>query len=878
MIGRVKLLHRSRILLKANSSRIVASGGDRTVLPVTPSRTNDVGCTEHRRWMSLILQRSPPLANAVSTIDDPCFGLGQLHQQQVRWRRYDRSTIPEKKPTKKQRKEHRRKILAARKEKEKHSPPGSKAAFRRQYVKAMKEDLMNPEKITDEELLEYDAGDALLDDLVGNSRRSQETPRPKYLGHLHHKLYTNVADQMDAYLAFQHGDTSQSGALMEHTPSLPSDVDVANVLRAYRDKHGTRRKPIGLVKALQHLLQDLHVPVSTFGEHTYTSLMTCCSTPAEGRRVMQMQRDNQHALTEYSWSILADIYAKVGDFEGCAQVIEEMAREGGHVPTLSAYTSFLSACYRVCSDGRVPAAIRSRAFHMGWEKWQEMRTVGVDPDVMAYGAIIRLCATRSQAERTIDLLEEMERMGVQPTTLCFSSALRAVARSHATSIRYEHGSSRRNRRREYWTQHHGKMAISIVRLAEAADIEQDDGFIAALIGCAAAAGDVATAKAIYIASQIRRLDELRTIGSDTHLARLRGEGPADDIPKIALSSGNATGNEELRGGGKSLATKEKSLPKPSSFEEREYGKDSRVLSVLLHACAVAADENGMGTIWQGRENEGYFCENSLRLIAARRVPEYLDQHIPGQSRTDALKFDEHEDKASRKKVKKGRQTKFTGDWIDEDVASNVDELDEPFASLYVNPEDGRLRKEYRSTTPADIWRMKYGDEKRDNEDDDPPLLEGDMDEENLLEARYSGSSEDEYQIQSGHSRDVDSNFIRLDSNESSIGQIRQEDSRLSARNKKIDRPIHSGGKGNTDEYNHGQQTNIAESEDDYNSSSWTAQISKTSTTIDQMKNRNFGEENRFSQFENDVLKQKSNNIAVKVSCLMRLFVCRSFAR
>lgn len=60
-------------------------------------------------------------------------------------------------------------------------------------------------------------------------------------------------------------------------------------------------------------------------------------------------------------------------------------------------------------------------------------------EVMAYGAILRLCAVRGQPERAIGLLEDMERFEVKPTTLCFTAALRAVARSHETAIRYERG-------------------------------------------------------------------------------------------------------------------------------------------------------------------------------------------------------------------------------------------------------------------------------------------------------------------------------------------------------------------------------------------------------------------------------------------------------
>eukprot|EP00539_Tryblionella_compressa_P011140 CAMPEP_0178803878 /NCGR_PEP_ID=MMETSP0745-20121128/14738_1 /TAXON_ID=913974 /ORGANISM="Nitzschia punctata, Strain CCMP561" /LENGTH=140 /DNA_ID=CAMNT_0020463055 /DNA_START=136 /DNA_END=555 /DNA_ORIENTATION=- len=139
--------------------------------------------------------------------------------------------------------------------------------------------------------------------------------------------------------------------------------------------------------ALQHVLQDLGVPISAFGEYTYTSLLTCCRTPKEARRIFQLMRDQNHAVSVYSWSILVDIHSKLGDFEGCGLVLKEMATHG-HAPTQAAYTSLLAACYKVCSDsGRVPHAIRARAGEFGWRHWQEMKIVGIEPDVMAYGAI-----------------------------------------------------------------------------------------------------------------------------------------------------------------------------------------------------------------------------------------------------------------------------------------------------------------------------------------------------------------------------------------------------------------------------------------------------------------------------------------------------------
>ena len=75
------------------------------------------------------------------------------------------------------------------------------------------------------------------------------------------------------------------------------------------------------------------------------------------------------------------IHAKLGDFEGCGQVLQEMASNGGHAPTQAAYTSLLAACYKICNDsGRNSHAIRAKAGKFGWKHWQEMRIVGIEPD------------------------------------------------------------------------------------------------------------------------------------------------------------------------------------------------------------------------------------------------------------------------------------------------------------------------------------------------------------------------------------------------------------------------------------------------------------------------------------------------------------------
>lgn len=144
----------------------------------------------------------------------------------------------------------------------------------------------------DREDEEYEIGDALMEDLLGNTAHltSQATPEPVYLGHLHKKYYNIAADQMSRYRAAveaqaqteKNGDgASQVLNLSTGAASLPSDESISKVLRAYRDRYGTRSRPIGIAMALEHILKELGVPIVAFGEFTYTTLMTCCRTPIE---------------------------------------------------------------------------------------------------------------------------------------------------------------------------------------------------------------------------------------------------------------------------------------------------------------------------------------------------------------------------------------------------------------------------------------------------------------------------------------------------------------------------------------------------------------------------------------------------------------------
>jgi Pentatricopeptide repeat domain len=780
------------------------SGGSR--LNALNNTTNDVTLLSHSIWSQ----------SNTSTVEFTSINHMPHQYQQIRWKgRNDGNRFSategrvNRKVNKRTRKEYNRKVRKQQFKYSHHGVPGSKARVRKEHIQRDNEELLQGEHVVrDPEMLlqqkrrkTYDYTDALLEDTMGNVNMTTPTPEPLYIGHRHRFYYNQVVDQMDDYHVAVARATatseSETAALLSDganattssstnstgtntttdmtvpnlSHDLPTDEMISKALRAYRDKNGNRgTNPIGIVKGLQHLFYDMQVPIKALGELTFTTLLTCCRNPQEGRRILQMIREQGLPISSYSYSILCHLHAKTGDYQGCVNVQQEMLQDNIS-PTLASYTSLLAACYKVCNNGRIPHAERNQAAKVGWEKWQELRIIGIEPDVMAYGAILRLKAASGKAEECLNLLNEMPRFKIYPTTLCYTTALRAVARSHAIAIRYEKGISGRNRRREMITAHHGKIARQIVILAEGANIVKDDGFISALCLCAGEAGDVATVKAIYIANEILRSqqDHLRTIGSNEHLDRLRGvnndvddhNGYSIEANQSAMSIMEPYQQQQERmvqniGGGfesyfdEPIIGQERSVhgsdqnestianysadTSPGeyasssmnntvaesqqqplghrytpTFGEREYGKDSRILSSVLHACAQAVHPNMMGSIWQGRENNGYLCINSLRLITQPKLPQYSDNSLPGQTITDNLKLVKDDRDGYREGKRQSR--KFAGVDVDEDAGSTLDDIlgDADLARRYINP-DGRRKFEYRSFTPDEVWRLKYGND------------------------------------------------------------------------------------------------------------------------------------------------------------------------
>lgn len=588
--------------------------------------------------------------------------------------------------------------------------------------------------------LTYDWGDALVDDLFGNSAdlTSSPSPFPEYMGGEYGRLRRKVervlrargeeerllleaearkgeADAGDVPLA---GNGKALEALPESSAGMTKEVTIkarkdalsdqliSDLLRAHRDANGKRTTPIGLAASLQ-LLEELRIPLSALGTRCYTSLLTCCKSPWEGRKVNEMRGAAKVRSEAYFWSALVDVYARSGDYRGAEAVLDEMLQESQSehdewkvrnrdgvgdkapppiaIPPLAAYTSFFSSCYKLISRADVHPSVKNDASKRAWQRWKEMRIHSVPPDVMAYGALMRVFAAQGLAEKAVDLLDEVmlqmmtpvnsevvrgpngeeivknvsgvedgfwdDRDGrtvrTKPTTLLFTSALRAVAKSHEIANKFSGGTSKKNRRREGITGHHGRLARKIVVLAEQAEVRQDDGFCAALMLCAAAAGDSSTARAIYLASRVRRMDHLRTCGGKEHLQRLQGLIPQDEKRELLGGGGGGStppalseGLPEGVGGisfnkPKLLSVEEEFVESHAAYEHREYGLDTRPLSALLLAHSKAMESKGLGSMWAGRYNRGYLCLNSLRYMEAYNIPQRENMAIQGLSGVDA---------------------------------------------------------------------------------------------------------------------------------------------------------------------------------------------------------------------------------------------------
>jgi hypothetical protein len=166
-----------------------------------------------------------------------------------------------------------------------------------------------------------------------------------------------------------------------------SDKLLSDLLRAHRDANGKHTAPVGLASSLQ-LLQELEIPISSLRIYSHVSLLTCCSSVWEGRKVNDLPKSVLDEMLE----------ASRAEYDARRALHPNNKRLGLPiaVPPLSAYTSFFAACHKLISRNDVHPSVKSDAGSRAWSRWKEMRIHSVAPDAMAYGSLMRIFASQGR--------------------------------------------------------------------------------------------------------------------------------------------------------------------------------------------------------------------------------------------------------------------------------------------------------------------------------------------------------------------------------------------------------------------------------------------------------------------------------------------------
>jgi hypothetical protein len=205
---------------------------------------------------------------------------------------------------------------------------------------------------------------------------------------------------------------------------------------------------------------------------------------------------------------------------------------------------------------------------------------------------------------------------------------------------------------------------------------------------------------------LRRLQG-ESVPSDGPLAITGGQTPLylpDGTNASDIDQDVTTNDIVARNGNRAITHSPKQKKIYPSFEEREYGKDTRKLSALLFACSQAVESHGLGTQWAGRDSKGYLCANSLRLLTVRPQPKYHYPAIPGVSSTEVgMGSIEWKDENPEHLSKSLRRAKYMGIKQDDSVGYTMDDIPEEFYNMFKNEYEQTENKndEFMDPMPLD---------------------------------------------------------------------------------------------------------------------------------------------------------------------------------
>jgi hypothetical protein len=119
-----------------------------------------------------------------------------------------------------------------------------------------------------------------------------------------------------------------------------------------------------------------------------------------------------------------------------------MVAEGGVLSLLPAYTSLLAACYKEVNNDTILHSIQDKTRQLpNWDggnnRWQkEMFISDSEPDAMACGwclVTVDWCSWATSWTCNSHSPRDANKKGGKPTTLCLTSAIKAVSQSQQTT-------------------------------------------------------------------------------------------------------------------------------------------------------------------------------------------------------------------------------------------------------------------------------------------------------------------------------------------------------------------------------------------------------------------------------------------------------------
>jgi pentatricopeptide repeat protein len=205
----------------------------------------------------------------------------------------------------------------------------------------------------------------------------------------------------------------------------------------------------------------------------YSTLIACCADARQPDLAEKLFNEMRWAglyIGEHAWSGIIHAHIRGGQLETAFLVLNHMSDHEIEI-TLPVYTSLLTGIFHL--------ARREECLSKANELWFGMRLAAVEPDLMAYTAMIRCCVRAREMERALNFVNEMRQQGIRPNVVTYNSLIRGAS---VTPL---------------WHPSQSLVTDEILDLMEQDEVSPNRGTFNALIHSCASVGDVINAKVYF---------------------------------------------------------------------------------------------------------------------------------------------------------------------------------------------------------------------------------------------------------------------------------------------------------------------------------------------------------------------------------------------